>query len=66
MATSSIFTTVKPKDKVGIRKLVRALEHSKATKAADVQMSRSVSEFTPDQIMKAFGENNDGLQDRKP
>lgn len=62
MATSSIFRTVSPKDKVGIRKLVQALEHSKATHAVEVQMSRSVSEFTPEQITKAFGDSNDGLQ----
>ena len=66
MATSSIFRTVNPKDKNSIRKLVQALEYSKATKAEDVQMTRSVSNFTTDQIRKAFGDSNEGLQDRKP
>lgn len=65
MATSSIFRTVNPKDKNSIRKLVQALEYSKATKAEDVQMTRSVSNFTTDQIRKAFGDSNEGLQDRK-
>lgn len=59
MATSSIFNTVHPKDKVSIRKLVHALERSQASKAEDVQMTRSVSEFTPDQIKKIFGDQND-------
>ncbi|MGN0185807.1 MAG: hypothetical protein ACI4AL_11865 [Aristaeellaceae bacterium] len=66
MATSSIFRAVNPKDKNSIRKLVQALEYSKATKAEDVQMTRSVSNFTTDQIRKAFGDSNEGLQDRKP
>ena len=66
MATSSIFKSIKPNDKVGIRKLVRALERSKESKAQEVQMSRAVSEFTAEQLKKAFGEKDDGLQDRKP
>lgn len=66
MATSSIFRNVKPRDKIGIRRLLRALEHSKESRTIDVQMTRSVSEFTPEQITKAFGDNNDGLQNREP
>lgn len=61
MATSSIFNKVNPKDKPRIRKLVQALERSKESKAPDVQMSRSVSEFTADQIQKIFGSNDEGL-----
>lgn len=58
MATSSIFRSVNPKDKVSIRKLLRALEHSKGSPSIDVQMTRSVSNFTPEQITKAFGDKN--------
>lgn len=63
MATSSILTSVHPKDKPSIRKLVKALEYSKESPAQEVQMSRSVSEFTADQIKKIFGDNDDGIQD---
>lgn len=65
MATSSIFTKVNPKDKIRIRKLVNALERSQAQKPADVQMSRSVSDFTAEQIQSIFGENDEGLQNRE-
>ena len=61
MATSSIFNTVHPKDKTRIRKLVRALEHSQASKAEEVQLTRSVSDFTADQVKKIFGDNDEGL-----
>lgn len=64
VATSSIFNTVHTKDKASIRRLVNALERSQASKAQDVQMSRSVSDFTEDQIKKIFGDENDGIQDR--
>lgn len=57
MATSSIYTSVHPKDKKSIHKLVNALEHSQACKTEEVQMSRSVSEFTADQIKEIFGES---------
>lgn len=66
MATSSIFNKVNPKDKVRIRRLVRAMEHSQATKAAEVQMSRAVSDFTAEQIREIFGEENDRLQNCEP
>ena len=66
MATSSIFTTVNPKNKAAIRKLVSALENSQAVKSHDVQMSRPVSEFTQEQIATIFGEKNDRVQNREP
>lgn len=61
VATSSIFSTVHPKDKASVRKLVHALEHSQASKAEEVQMTRSVSDFTAEQIKKIFGDNDDGI-----
>ena len=61
VATSSIFKNVHPKEKASIRKLVNALEHSKASKANDVQMTRPVSDFTADQIRKIFGESDDRI-----
>lgn len=57
MATSSIYTFVHPKDKKCIRKLVNALEHSQKCKVEEVQMTRSVSEFTAEQIKEIFGDN---------
>lgn len=59
MATSSLFTEVKAKDKKSVRRLVRALEQSKASKSEAVQMSRPVHKLTKEQIEKIFG-GNDG------
>lgn len=61
MATSSIFTNVRPKDKTSIRKLVKALEHSRTFKGKEVQITHSVSDFTPEQIQKIFGDNDERL-----
>lgn len=61
MATSSIFNKVNPKDKPRILKLVKALERSQASQSPNVQMSRSVSEFTSDDIQKIFNSNDEGL-----
>lgn len=61
MATSSIFNQVNPKDKPRILKIVQALERSQASEAPLVQMSRSVSDFTDDQIQKIFDTDDEGL-----
>ena len=61
VATSSIFNKVNPKDKPRILKLVKALERSQASQSPNVQMSRSVSEFTSDDIQKIFNSNDEGL-----
>ena len=55
MATSSIFTEIRAKDKPHIYKLVRALERSKSSKTNEVEMSRPVSDMTKEQIEKIFG-----------
>ena len=61
VATSSIFNKVNPKDKPRILKLVKALERSQASQSPNVQMSRSVSEFTSDDIQKILNSNDEGL-----
>lgn len=65
MATSSIFTEVKLKDKRRLQKLVCALERSHASKAVDVQMSRPCSEMSKEQMIKLFGDNDGRIQDSK-
>ena len=61
MATSSIFTEVKAKDKRRISKLLRALERSSASKPEPVVMSRSVSTMSKEEIQKLFGGSDEGI-----
>lgn len=65
MATSSIFQNIYVKDTPRIKRLVNALEQSKATPAKEVNYSRSVEIVEDkDTILKMFGEQtNDGVQD---
>ncbi len=56
MATSSIFEQIRAKDKKTIRKLVSAMERSRASKVPEVQMSRTPSDMTKEEIQKIFGE----------
>ena len=63
MATSSIFTEVKLKDKTRLRKLVNALERSQSSNSPQVNMSRHCSDMTPEQMKKIFGENDGRIQD---
>lgn len=61
MATSSIFKDVKPRDKIAVLKLVRALERSSESRATEVVMSRPVSEMTKSEIQKLFEDNDEGV-----
>lgn len=61
MATSSIFSEVKIKDNVHLRKLVRALERSKASRPKEVAMTRPHSDMTKERIQKLFGGTNDRI-----
>lgn len=61
MATSSIFKDVKPRDKIAVLKLVRALERSSESRATEVTMSRPVSEMTKSEIQKLFEDNDEGV-----
>lgn len=66
MATSSLFTNIRVKDRTRIRKLVRALERSKASKAKVVEMRRTSAEMTETQIKSIFGAVDERIQDSKP
>nr|DAT64077.1 MAG TPA: hypothetical protein [Caudoviricetes sp.] len=61
MATSSIYREVNVKDKGHVRKLVNALERSRASKAQEVKMSRKVNVLTKEQMEKMFGGNDERL-----
>lgn len=65
MATSSIFTEVKLKDKRRLHKLVRALEHSESSRTPEIQLSRPCSDMSKEQMLKLFGDNDGRIQDRK-
>lgn len=61
MATSSIFREIRLKDKRQLNKLVRALEHSRASQSVPVQMSRPYSDMSKEQMQKLFGEKDDRI-----
>ena len=54
MATSSIYTSVKVKNRADCRKLVTALEHAEAKKAKEVKFSRSVEVMKGEKIKELF------------
>ncbi|MBQ3969995.1 MAG: hypothetical protein II685_05900 [Clostridia bacterium] len=54
MATSSLYANVKIKKKVSCRKLVEALEHSKAKKSTPVNFSRTVERVKGKRIKELF------------
>ncbi|MDE7390174.1 MAG: hypothetical protein K2M82_04455 [Lachnospiraceae bacterium] len=54
MATSSLYANVKIKDKSSCQKLVKALEHSKASKGTEVKFSRSVERVQGEKIKELF------------
>ncbi|MGN1112703.1 MAG: hypothetical protein ACI4RP_05810 [Acutalibacteraceae bacterium] len=54
MATSSIYTSVKIKNKADCKKLVTALEHAEAKRAKEVNFSRSVEVVKGEKIKELF------------
>ena len=54
MATSSIYVSVKVKDKAGCKKLVSALEHAEGKKAKKVMFSRPVEELKGERVKDLF------------
>lgn len=65
MATSSIFTEVRLKDRRKLLKLVRALERSKSSVEPDVHMSRPYSDMSKEQMQKLFGDHDGRIQSSK-
>lgn len=54
MATSSIYTNVRIKNKSDCRKLVDALEHAKSAKKPEVKFSRPVETVKGENIKELF------------
>lgn len=59
MATSSIYTDVKIKNKAACRKLVRALESASSDKTPRVVFSRPTEVIKGEKIKEIFKEDNE-------
>lgn len=58
MATSSFTTYIRIRTARECKKLIKALENSKAAPKKKVRMTKPVHEMTPEQIRKVFGGDN--------